>query len=561
MLVAFQQKKKKRVIPSGSLLAAAAPQRRFFLATSLGSATVFAFAAARRTFITLEKRWWWSAAIPLLRPPSSYYYLRSPSGQQAVSSLTRPSLQHRRTMSTDSVSRTYPKIAIIGAGPTGLTLANLLARQNIPFTIYEREKSARERSQGGTLDLHPSSGQLALRSAGLFAEFRKFARPEGDALKVVEPDGTVIWDEGDHGVEGPETPPRSPTLEESDRPEIDRVLLREILLDGLKHVPEGSQVKWGKKTDGIRPDPKYPEDEGKWEVVFTDGETVGGWDLVVGADGCKSRVRPWLTPVEPYYSGISMVELWALDVDERNPWLSSYVGMGSCFMFDKDRAILCQRNGNGSVRVYVSLRVPENWSETCGVDFRAGEKARRDLVDAWFSDCGADLKRVVIEAGDELVLRKLYMLPVGLTWEAKNGVTVIGDAAHLMTVFAGEGVNVGMGDALELSEWIAKWVAGQVDRDRAVRAYETAMFERAEEKARDTWEQLELLFGDGGGRKMVEMMKGRGAPDRSVPGAAAAVDGAQEEKEEGDSEAVPDGASTGGTEDGGGNVNRGMQTP
>ena len=77
---------------------------------------------------------------------------------------------------------TNPKIAIIGAGPSGLTLANLLQQYNILFTVYEFETGANERNQGGTLDLHAESGQLALREAGLYEEFKKYARPEGDAL-------------------------------------------------------------------------------------------------------------------------------------------------------------------------------------------------------------------------------------------------------------------------------------------------------------------------------------------------------------------------------------------
>lgn len=55
------------------------------------------------------------------------------------------------------------KIAIIGAGPAGLTLARLLQKNSISVTVYEGELDRHSRNQGGSLDLHPKYGQLALR--------------------------------------------------------------------------------------------------------------------------------------------------------------------------------------------------------------------------------------------------------------------------------------------------------------------------------------------------------------------------------------------------------------
>lgn len=84
---------------------------------------------------------------------------------------------------------TYPKIAIIGAGPSGLLLARLLHLSNIPFTIFEGDASPDVRSQGGTLDLHPRSGQLALKEAGLFEDFKKHARYEGEDFILCDKTG------------------------------------------------------------------------------------------------------------------------------------------------------------------------------------------------------------------------------------------------------------------------------------------------------------------------------------------------------------------------------------
>jgi len=104
-------------------------------------------------------------------------------------------------------------------------------------------------------------------------------------------------------------------------------------------------------------------------------------DLVVGADGAWSRVRPLVTDENPFYPGITLIELWSLNVEEKNSWLSKYVGKGSCVMFDEGRGVLSQRNGenNGSIRVYAVLRKPETWADDCGIDW-SGPNARETLA-------------------------------------------------------------------------------------------------------------------------------------------------------------------------------------
>ena len=63
------------------------------------------------------------------------------------------------------------KIAIIGAGPAGLTIAKLLQQKGVNVTVYERDKDAKIRIWGGTLDLHKDSGQDAMKSAGLLEDY------------------------------------------------------------------------------------------------------------------------------------------------------------------------------------------------------------------------------------------------------------------------------------------------------------------------------------------------------------------------------------------------------
>lgn len=85
----------------------------------------------------------------------------------------------------------------------------------------------------------------------------------------------------------------------------------------------------------------------------------------------------------------------------------------------------------------------------------------------------------------------LHMLPMRHPWTSKTGVTLIGDAAHLMTPFAGECVNTAMLGALELAEEIIEAMKIRVESGDAT---EKKMFVRAEEKMRETYENLETIF-------------------------------------------------------------------
>ncbi|KAK7183442.1 hypothetical protein DPSP01_010549 [Paraphaeosphaeria sporulosa] len=396
------------------------------------------------------------------------------------------------------MTATTPKIALIGAGPTSLTLAAILHRNAIPFTIYEAASTLRH--QGGTLDLHPQTGQQALREAGLWDEFVKHARPESDCMKLVELEsGEVFWDEnaGD-GQSGEET---KKSLEDSlkGRPEIDREWLMKITYGAL---PEES-VKWGKKLKEVLPNSMDPK---KHDLYFTDGSKEERVDLVVGADGAWSKVRNLLTDVKPHYSGISAVELWHHDV-QSEPWLLNYVGAGSCFAFAEGSAILSQRQGDGSLRTYACLRVPETFFDDCGIDWDSEDTARTQFIDRYFSHVSPDLQRVLALSKDRLTPRALYELPIGFSYPHRPGITLIGDAAHLMTPFAGVGVNVGMTDALVLAKEILASCRGEQSVDRAVGAYEKELWPRARKYMEKTAKGKERHFRAGGSKEMADMLR------------------------------------------------------
>ncbi|KAI1120261.1 hypothetical protein F5Y10DRAFT_258767 [Nemania abortiva] len=396
---------------------------------------------------------------------------------------------------------TPPKIAIIGAGPGGLTLARLLQVNEIPCAVYELDKDRHNRSQGGSLDLHEGSAQVALREAGLFDQFMAVARPEGEVLKIYEPNGNLLLDESTgQGERRPDS--------FNGRPEVDRVQLRDMLIDSLSP----GTIHWGCKLSTVKTAAEGLDSV--YDLHFADGTTETGFSLVVGADGTWSRVRPLLSDTRPHFSGINGVDVKLSNIDAVDAKLSKRVGLGMCLTLGSNTTVLSQRNGDGSVRSYGFMRLTEDWARTCGIDWSKPVEAKKQFLDLYYKDFDQDSQDLILKADDDSVIpRPMYMLPIGHKWPHRAGLTLIGDAAHVMTPFAGVGVNVAMEDALQLVRSLvacrdvcAKTAVKTHERhlSDAVRDYEEAMFIRAEAYAKETWMYLNLFFHERGGHAMCE---------------------------------------------------------
>ncbi|MBX6768190.1 MAG: FAD-dependent monooxygenase, partial [Actinomadura rubrobrunea] len=281
------------------------------------------------------------------------------------------------------------RIAIIGAGPGGLTCARILQRHGIAVTVYERETGPDARNQGGTLDLHEDTGQIALREAGLLDEFFRLARPEGQEMRQLDPTTGTI---GFHHV---------PDEGERFKPEIDRGRLRDLLLDSL----QPQTVRWGSTLRSVEGPAQGPR-----RLLFTDGTAVEA-DLVIGADGAWSKVRRAVSPGTPQYTGISFLEAWFNDVDDKHPDIAELVGQGSAAAADGERGLFAQRNGGDHIRVYIIQRVPADWITASGLTEQDTDALRALLLDR-YRDWSPRLRRLISDNDGRYVHRPIYALPV-----------------------------------------------------------------------------------------------------------------------------------------------------
>ena len=373
-------------------------------------------------------------------------------------------------------------VTIIGAGLGGLVLARVLHTRGVAVGVYEGEASATARTQGGMLDLHAGSGQQALRATGLFEQLTALVVPGAEATRILDRHAVVLLDEPDDGSGG--------------RPEVPRTDLRRLRLDSL---PEGT-IRWGAKLTGVT-----ALGGGHHRLTFADGAAVTT-ALLVGADGAWSKVRGLLSPARPAHTGTSFLETHLHHADQRHRAAAAAVGAGAMLALAPGRGMQAHREPGGVLHTYVALNRPLGWVEQIDVDDVATATA---AALAEFDGWAPQLTALITDGETPPVLRPVFALPVGHRWERAAGVSVIGDAVHLMSPFAGEGATLAMLDAAELGQAIA---AHPGDPEAALSTHEQAMFPRAEAAAAQTQRNHDLLYDERAPHSAVELFTGTTAP-------------------------------------------------
>ncbi|OMP76726.1 NAD(P)/FAD-dependent oxidoreductase [[Flexibacter] sp. ATCC 35208] len=351
------------------------------------------------------------------------------------------------------------KIAIVGGGPGGLTLARLLQVKGVSSVkVYERDINKDARVQGATLDLHEESGLAALREAGLIPAFMENYRPGADKIRILDKDANIIVDE--HAGE-----------KEEYRPEIDRGPLRKILLESLAD----DTVVWDSQFADME------RSGAGWLLQFKNGTTAYA-DIVVGADGANSKIRPFLTPIKPFFVGMTAVEGSVYDAAEKVPEMVELVKGGKLFIFGDSKTLIVSAKGDGTLSFYAGFQSAADWEIQGSV---------LDWFKAAFKGWAPIYESLIANVSGGVIPRPQYCMPLDQDWEAQANLTMLGDAAHLMPPYAGEGVNMAMLDALELSRCLTE---GE-DMLAAIAKYEREMRERASATAAMTLEQTEVLHG------------------------------------------------------------------
>lgn len=415
-----------------------------------------------------------------------------------------------------------PRIAIIGGGPGGLTLALLLHRRGIPFTLYDlrpRPTAEEIAAPCGMLDLHEGTGLAAIRACGLWDDFQVLTGECEQSTIVADRDAHILLAETDFGGGA--------------RPEIARNKLSGILLARLPaaSLRHNTKVVSAERVSGagqvvleLRPTPG----SGAGETTTTTSET---FDLVVGADGAWSRVRPLLTDVKPAPTGVLLLTMYIKHISTRFPHLSELTGRGAFMCLGNKHMLSSHRSAQDSCFLYVFVSAPEDAAAAAFLSQATLPELKQLLLhDArFYGEHAPVLKELLAVAFDEETtgsgrgggtdarVRPISMLPRDHRWAHRPGATLLGDAAHLMMP-SGEGVNLAMADALDLSEAIAvAWEASAARRapqqdfgaaaGPAIEAFEETMFARAHKEAEDAWTLRQTMFAEDGAQKMLDMFK------------------------------------------------------
>ncbi len=197
------------------------------------------------------------------------------------------------------------------------------------------------------------------------------------------------------------------------------------------------------------------------------------------------------------YVGTTFIETYLSDCDTRHMASAEAVGGGSLFALAPGKGIFAHREPKGVLHAYVALNKPKAWID--GLDPSDPVTALARIAEE-FDGWAPELTALITDAETKPVHRVLHTLPADHRWERIPGVTLLGDAAHLM-IPSGEGANLAMLDGAELGRAIA---AHPGDVEAALAKYEEDLFPRSAAAAKQAEEMQKVLFGDSAPQSLLD---------------------------------------------------------
>ncbi|MBS1490254.1 MAG: FAD-dependent monooxygenase [Bacteroidetes bacterium] len=360
----------------------------------------------------------------------------------------------------------HKKVAIIGGGPVGLTMAKLLQQTGIDITLYERDTDPEARIWGGTLDLHKGSGQEAMKKAGLLQTYYDLALPMG--VNFADEKGNIITT-------------RNPTPENQfDNPEINRNALRKMLLDSLK----SDTVIWDRKLTGLK------EQNGKWILDFENKPNATA-DFVIVANGGMSRARNFVSDIEVEETGTFIIQGDIHQPETNCPDFFKLCNGNRLMTAYQGNLLVANPFNNGALSYGIIFKKPEEWNNGKGLDFQNTENIAEFLLSR-FSNWSNEYKQL-IRSTTFFVGLPIKIFSLDKPWKNNRPlpITLIGDTAHLTPPFAGQGVNIGLLDAFILSDNLTNGKFETIQS--AIDDYEQKMFVYAREaQANSTKNEIEM---------------------------------------------------------------------